>query len=264
MELKITNIQTFTLHDGPGIRTTVFLAGCPLRCSWCHNPETQSSAPVLTFEAAQCTGCRLCADCPAGVHRFDPEHRILRESCTLCGRCIERCPQQALGRSVRTLSEEEYGRIVRRQERIVGDGGGITFSGGEPLMQGTALLRFLERTTIHKALETCGHGDDGLFRAVVEAVDYVMFDLKIADSALHCRYTGVPNHRILQNLELLRRSGKPFLLRTPLIPGITDTAENLSAIAEIVGNDPWETLPFNPLTGAKYHRIGRVYTPQQP
>ncbi len=259
MELTISNIQTGTLHDGPGVRTTVFLAGCPLRCLWCHNPETQSMAPTLTFDVQKCTHCGICATCPSGVHAFTPEHTIVWDKCTRCGQCVAVCPQGALGFSSRALTVEEYDALVKRQARLVGDQGGITFSGGEPLLQGENLLHFLERTSLHTAIETCGYADQALFREVIDAVDYVMFDLKIAHSDTHRLYTGVHNHLILDNLEWLRRCGKPYLLRTPLIPGITDTQENLTALAHIVGDSPWETLPYNPLTPAKYDRIGRPY-----
>ena len=260
MELTISNIQTCTLHDGPGVRTTVFLAGCPLRCQWCHNPETQSIAPTLTFDAQKCIHCGLCSICPNGVHTFTPQHTLVWDRCKQCGQCIDVCPREALGFSSRVLTVEEYDDLVRRQARLVGDKGGITFSGGEPLMQGETLLGFLERTPIHTAIETCGYAETALFQKVISAVDYVMFDLKLADSDAHQRYTGVHNHRILDNLEWLRRSGKPYLLRTPLIPGITDTEENLTALADIVGDSPWEKLPYNPLTPTKYDRIGRPYT----
>ena len=259
MSLKITNIQDFTLHDGPGIRCTIFLAGCPLRCAWCHNPETQSAKPVLVYHQKQCIGCGTCQSCAAGVHRFVPEHILLRENCTLCGACVAACPAEALEFSVRELSDEEFFRLVQRQKRLSGESGGITFSGGEPLMQGETLLRLMDSAKIHTAIETCGYAEEALFLEVVRKADYVMFDLKLADDRLHKQYTGVSNQPILRNLELLRSSGTPFLLRTPLIPGITDTEENLKGIAELVGKDPWETLPYNTLTPAKYEKLGMAY-----
>jgi len=260
MTLDITNIQTFSIHDGPGIRTTLFLAGCPLKCAWCHNPETQNGKPVLAFEGAKCTLCGRCAACPRMVHTFEQGHKINRDNCILCGECIKNCPADALSSSQRALTEEEYIKVARRQERIVGDGGGITFSGGEPLYQGERFLHFLSLYPIHRAVETCGFAPEDTFCKMLELADFVMFDVKLADSGRHRKYTGVPNEQILKNLDNLRQSGKRFILRTPLIPGITDTEENLAAIREIVKDDHWETLSYNPLTESKYRRIGREFT----
>lgn len=259
MPLKITSIQDFTLHDGPGIRCTIFLAGCPLRCAWCHNPETQFTKSLLIYEERNCIGCRSCGVCPTGAHEFKEGHILRRDKCILCGECVSVCPAGALEFSVSELSDEEYFRLVERQKRLSGKNGGITFSGGEPLMQGEALLRLISSSDIHTAIETCGYAEEALFREVVKAVDYVMFDLKLASETMHKKYTGVSNGVILKNLEILKNSGTPFIIRTPLIPGITDTKANLNALSVLVGNDDWEKLEYNPLTPAKYARIGKEY-----
>lgn len=259
MGLKICNVQNFSLHDGAGIRTSIFLAGCPLRCTWCHNPETYSASPVLVYEKQKCIRCGQCAICPQGVHSFAQGHSVDRTKCCTCGKCVDECPTGALSLSVRTLEKEEFFRLVERQNRLYGERGGITFTGGEPLLQGEEILDFLNGVKIHTAIETCGYADEEMFARVISRMDYVMFDVKLADEREHIKYTGVSNKRILKNLEILRKSGKPYLLRTPLIDGITNTDENLAAIKEIVKDSPWETLAYNPLTPAKYERIGKVF-----
>lgn len=260
MELKITDVQTFTLHDGPGIRTTIFLAGCPLNCIWCHNPEARTQKSTLIFDRKKCIECKKCTVCPNGAHSFDGHHKIDRQRCNLCGKCIIDCPNGALSKSIKSLTQEDYLRLVQRQAHLVGENGGVTFSGGEPLMQGKVLIEFLKITPIHKAIETCGYCDEELFKEALKYVDYVMFDIKLADEKKHKKYTGLSNTLILKNLEHLRNSGKPFILRTPLIPNVTDDADNLKKIEAIVKNDNWEKLSYNTLTPLKYERLGEEYT----
>lgn len=245
----IFDIKHFAVGDGPGIRTTVFFKGCPLRCAWCHNPEGLDASPQLMHEAARCTECGLC--------RRPCDHA----DCAVWGRCLHICPQNALKvagqeMTVDGLAEE----LLREAEFLRSVGGGVTFSGGEPLLQAeflTALMPRLDR--LHLCMETSGYAPGERFAAVLAGLDHVLFDLKLADPAEHKQWTGVSNEPIHANLARLRASGKPFTLRVPLIPGITDTEKNLRGLAELAGDAPVELLPYNRLAGAKYPQAGMVY-----
>ena len=245
----IFDIKRFAVGDGPGIRTTVFFKGCPLRCAWCHNPEGLDSAPQLMHEAAKCTGCGLCR-VPCG-----------HDDCAPWERCLHVCPQNALKVAGRTVTADELADVLLRDAEFLRSvGGGVTFSGGEPLMQAEFLAALMPRLVgLHLCIETCGYAAGERFAAVLDGMDFVLFDLKLADSVEHVRRTGVPNEPIHANLARLRASGKPFILRVPLIPGITDTEENLRGLAALAGHDPVELLPCNRLAGAKYPQAGMVY-----
>lgn len=237
------------VHDGPGIRTTVFFKGCPLRCRWCHNPEGLNFEKQLMVKGNACTGCGKCR-----VSCSHPE-------CAPFGRCLHACPQNCLSVAGRDISPEELAAELNSSAEAFGPGfGGFTFSGGEPLMQADFLLETVKLLPGHHiCIETSGFAPKEVFHKVISAVDMVLMDVKIADAKLHEAYTGVSNDMILANLKILQNSGKDHIVRTPMIPGVTDTPENLSAIEKLVGSSKWEKIPNNPMAGAKYKMLGMEF-----
>ncbi len=248
----IFDIKGFALNDGPGIRTTVFMKGCPLRCLWCHNPEGLSPEPELYIKQVKCTHCGKCT--------LPCEH----EDCRPFGRCLHVCPNDCVSVCGYTMTSAELAeRLIRDRDVYEMSDGGVTFSGGEPLMQHAfvaEVLAILAGEGISQAVETSSFAAHDVYRKTLEHVDFVMADMKLFDRDAHIRYTGVPNDIIKQNLRwLMDESGKRYVIRVPLIPGITDTDENLAAIGEFVGDAPVELLPYNALAGAKYTSVGRTY-----
>ncbi len=249
MEGTIFDIKEFSIHDGPGARITVFLKGCPLRCLWCHNPEGLSVKRQLMHKKNLCTGCGKCMQ--------GCEH----EDCKEFGRCIHVCPNGCLSVTGQVVTAEELAeKLKRNADFFAMTGGGITISGGEPLLQSDFVIELTKKLGgIHKALQTSGYAAPDVYRRVVEQFDFIMQDIKLADGELHQKYTGVSNADILQNIAYLKNSGKEFVFRVPLIPGITDTESNLKAIAELAGDSPVELLKYNTLAGAKYEMLGKTY-----
>lgn len=246
----VFDVKEFAVHDGSGIRTTVFLKGCPLRCVWCHNPEGLSAKSELYISQNNCTGCGLC------------KRGCTHDDCKTYDRCLHICPLDLVRVSGEEWEAEALAKkLLRHKDFFKSMGGGITLSGGEPLMQAEFCIELLEalRGEIHTAIETSGYASAQKFRSVVELCDFVFMDIKIADPQDHKTYTGVDNKLILENAAYLQSSGKAHTFRTPLIPNITDTQKNLEAIKKIVGDSPWERLPYNELAGVKYKNVGRVY-----
>jgi len=251
----IFDIKEFAVYDGPGIRQTIFLKGCPLRCSWCHNPEGQKMCPELMVSKASCISCGRCKEvCD-------------NEKCITCGKCIHQCPLNLRKICGQHISAEELaGYIKEKGGYYAAYGGGVTFSGGEPLMQPEFLLETLYLLAgIHKAIETSGYANNETFRSVISMTDYVMMDIKLVDSHLHMKYTGVDNAIILENLASLCSGNKKFSVRIPVIPGVNDNESNFCDVAELIKNAPMlervELLPYHKTAGAKYEMVNRNYDP---
>lgn len=244
----IFDIKELGVHDGPGLRTTVFMKGCPLRCIWCHNPEGLSALPQLSVRK---NACRHCGACMQPCNH--PE-------CKPYGRCLHICPEGLISISGEEMTAEQLAERLLRNKVFWGKQGGVTFSGGEPLLQAAFISEVLNLLDdVPAAIETSGYAPPEVFRSVISKMSLVYMDIKLADDTLHKKYTGVSNVRILENLEQLRKSGIPCVIRTPLIPGITDTSENLEAIKELVADLPHELLPYNSMAGAKYQHFDMIY-----
>jgi pyruvate formate lyase activating enzyme len=267
----VADVKRHSLEDGPGIRTVVFFKGCPLRCVFCHNPETQRRGPEIAFFEERCVRCGSCvAACPRGAAVLEHAGRILREQCDGCGICAAVCPGRGLQQVGTYLSPERLVELVLRDLPFYRHSrGGVTFSGGEPTLFPdylSAVVRPLREARVHVAIQTCGEFDyDELARKVLPFVDLVFYDVKIADREAHRRHTGVANDRILSNLRrLLREAAVPVHPRVPLVPGVTAGPENLGAIVEILRRARARDvtlLPYNPLGLDMAPRLGRPRPP---
>ncbi|MBQ9939656.1 MAG: glycyl-radical enzyme activating protein [Oscillospiraceae bacterium] len=255
MQGCVFSIEEFSVYDGPGIRSSIFLKGCPLRCSWCHNPEGQRSTAEIVRSPNGCIGCGNCIN---SAEKKNGETVFTLES-------IKNCPKGLL----RVCGEwMESGALCEKilKNRKLLKNGGVTFSGGEPLMQSSFLFECLAglKGQLHTAIQTCGFCGEDVFEKALLSADFFLFDLKLADGAQHKRYTGVSNEVILTNFSKLAQSGKDFVVRIPLIPTVTDTAENTEGIVKILkenGVSYAELLPYNKMAGGKYKMLGREYRP---
>ena len=266
-EGTIFDIDTFAVHDGPGIRMAVYLKGCPLACRWCHSPESRRAAPELILVGDRCGLCGACATvCPQDVHQVDGGHALAWKDCRACGACVESCPGRALAiKGYRIAAAEVVDRAARLRPFFARSGGGVTLTGGEVTTQSgfaAAVLSGCRELGIHTAIETCGACRWEHLAEVAEHADLVLFDLKLMDPDAHARWTGADNRRILENLDRLARARqRDVQVRVPLIPEITDTEENMRDIFARVrdlGLSSVALLPFNPAAGAKYEWLGMV------
>ncbi|MBE5039591.1 glycyl-radical enzyme activating protein [Ructibacterium gallinarum] len=249
MNGTIFDIKEFSIHDGPGARITVFLKGCPLRCQWCHNPEGLLPTPQLMVKESLCTHCNRCfVSCK-------------HEECKPFHRCAHACPNGCLSISGESISSFRLAERLNENAILLKSlNGGITFSGGEPLMQADFVCETADQLpALHKAIQTSGYADPKVYQKVVAKMDYVMQDIKLISEQGHLKYTGASNAKILKNIDWLLHSGKEYVFRIPLIPDITDTEENLTAISQLIGEASAELMPYNFLAGAKYQMLGMTF-----
>lgn len=269
----ITAIQKYSIHDGRGIRTTVFWKGCPLRCQWCHNPETQSAAPELLDHPEKCSGCGNCVkSCPEQAVRLSRKTHIAvtdREKCTGCGKCTESCPE-----NIREIAGRQYSlqqlmkELMKDQMFYEESGGGVTFSGGEVMTADMeeilAAAAELKKQEIPLNIDTCGAAPWENFEKILPYTDTFLYDLKILDPEKHRKYTGADNRLILDNLEKLNAAGAAICLRIPVIPGVNDSEEDMLQIIRYLQQRQIKTekihlLPYHAAGSAKYERLGVKY-----
>jgi glycyl-radical enzyme activating protein len=266
----IFSIQRYSTEDGPGIRTTVFLKGCPLRCLWCHNPEGQEFSPQIAFSDTRCIVCKGCVGaCPQGAISFTADgSRTDRGKCQNCGKCAEACPtgaRELIGKYV--TAEEVFSEVERDTLFYRSSGGGVTVGGGEPTLQPGFLVEFLRKCQelgIHTALDTCGYLEWNKMEEILKHVDLVLYDIKQMDPAKHAEYTGVSNELILENARRISGKRIPMLIRVPVVPGYTDGEGNILGIMEFACTlesvARVDLLPFHRLGEPKYRKLGRNYT----
>ncbi|MDD5292991.1 MAG: glycyl-radical enzyme activating protein [Candidatus Izemoplasmatales bacterium] len=263
--MRVLNIQRMSTEDGPGLRTSVFLKGCPLHCLWCHNPESIDSKITKEWIESRCIGCMMCIDhCPEGALTFENDQVIIHpELCRDCFTCLDVCPTGAWHEVGAEWDIEALQKELLKDRAYFGKDGGITLTGGEVMMQkddALALAKGLKEAGIHLCLDTCGQCDEADLLRFVPYIDVFLYDLKVFDAQKHRVYCGVDNQTILKNLIALSQAGATLWLRTPIIPGCTDDPDNIRAFAhflkeENITFERWELMAFNNLCTSKYERL---------
>lgn len=252
----VFDVKEFAVYDGPGIRTTVFMKGCPLRCQWCHNPEGLSPKPQLMVSRAACVDCGACRKV------------CVNEECVSCGKCIPYCRLGLRKIAGQRIEADVLAKKLLRGRKLMEEtGGGVTFSGGEPLMQWDFVEEVISHLDgLHTAIETSGYASDAVFERMMGTVDYIMMDMKLTDPDMHKRFCGVDNAPILCHADMLCAGDTPFVIRIPLIPGVNDTEEHLTAVAERIKGAKSlvrvELLPYHKTAGAKYGMAGIEFRPE--
>lgn len=261
--MLVTNIQRFCMHDGPGVRTVLFLKGCPLSCFWCHNPETQTDKKQLLYHDKKCILCGGCSVCENDAHVFSKLHTLNRDLCKVCGKCASVCPTNALEICGEEHTVESVFEIIEKDKAFYLDNGGVTISGGEPFMQSDQVIELLlkcKENSINTAVETCGYFKSDILKKAVSVTDIVLWDIKDTNAKRHKQNTGVDNELILKNLFLADSLGAKILLRCILLNGVNTNDEHYQNIADIARKlknlQGVEFLPYHTFGDAKQTALG--------